>query len=180
MHILVCEDQDSIRHMLEVLIRARGFRATTVATGGQAIQVAAAAPPDVVLLDLMLPGDYDGLEVCRRLRLAPTTRNVPILVVSALDDDEWRRKASKAGATAYYLKPFSPTALLREIARLRPPSTRPQASLHPKGSARDSGASTSSAPAGPRSFAPAHRPSTTAPPSGTTPRKPTSGKPPGG
>lgn len=161
--------------MLEVLIRARGFRATTVATGGQAIQVAATDAPDVVLLDLMLPGDYDGLEVCRRLRLAPTTRHVPILVVSALDDDEWRRKASKAGATAYYLKPFSPTALLREIDRLRPPSTHPRSSLPPTGS----DASTSSAPAGARSFAPSDRPSTTTPPSGSTPPEPTSGKPPG-
>lgn len=158
MHILVCEDQDSIRHMLEVLIRARGFRVTSVAAGADALHIALMDPPDLVLLDLMLPGDYNGLEVCRRLRLEPATRNVPILVVSALDDDAWRAQASEAGATTYYLKPFSPTALLREIDRLRPPSARP-------------------------STGPSNRPSSTgatssAPSSASPPRKPGPDKPP--
>jgi CheY-like chemotaxis protein len=119
MHILVCEDQDSIRRMIEALVQARGHRVTAVGTGTRAIDTAATDPPDVVLLDLMLPGEYDGFEVCRRLRADPTTRNVPVVIISALDDDESRARATQAGATAYYTKPFSPTALLKELDRLK-------------------------------------------------------------
>ena len=119
MRILVCEDQDSIRRMIEALVQARGHQVTAVSSGAKAIDVAATDPPDVVLLDLMLPGEYDGIEVCRRLRADPKTRKTAIVIISALDDDESRAKANAAGATAYYTKPFSPTALLKELDRLR-------------------------------------------------------------
>ena len=117
MRILVVEDQDSIRRMIEALVSARGYSVTAVNSGTKAIDVAATDPPDMVLLDLMIPG-YDGFEVCRRLRGDPTTRSVPILVISAMDDPEARTRATDAGATAYYTKPFSPIALLKEIDRL--------------------------------------------------------------
>ena len=119
MRILVCEDQDSIRRMIEALVQARGYDVTAVASGTKAIDVAATNPPDIVLLDLMLPGQYDGFEVCRRLRADPGTRHVPVVIISALDDDESRSKAARAGANAYYTKPFSPIALLKEIDRLK-------------------------------------------------------------
>ncbi len=119
MRILVVEDQDSIRRMIEALVQARGYDVTAVASGAKAIDVALTQPPDLVLLDLMLPGQYDGFEVCRRLRQEPSTRNVPVVVISALDDSDARTRASEAGATAYYTKPFSPIALLKEIDRLR-------------------------------------------------------------
>jgi CheY-like chemotaxis protein len=118
MRILVVEDQDSIRRMIEALVGARGYEVTAASTGTKALDVAFADPPDMVLLDLMLPG-YDGFEVCRRLRSDPSTRKIPILIISALDDPESRAKAAQAGATAYYTKPFSPIALLKEIDRLK-------------------------------------------------------------
>jgi CheY-like chemotaxis protein len=117
--ILVVEDQDSIRRMIEALVQARGYQVRAVASGAKAIDVASTEPPDLVLLDLMLPGQYDGFEVCRRLRADPSTRAVPVVVISALDDAESRARATAAGATAYYTKPFSPIALLKEIDRLR-------------------------------------------------------------
>ncbi len=63
----------------------------------------------------MLPGSYDGFDVCRRLREAEATRAVPIIVISAMDDETAKQAALEAGATAYYTKPFSPTALLKEL-----------------------------------------------------------------
>jgi CheY-like chemotaxis protein len=120
MRILVVEDQDSIRRMIEVLIQARGYEVTAVASGAKAIDFAVTQPPDLVLLDLMLPGQFDGFEVCRRLKSDPTTRDIPVIIVSALDDPESRAKATDAGANSYYTKPFSPTALLKEIERLKP------------------------------------------------------------
>jgi CheY-like chemotaxis protein len=118
MRILVCEDQDSIRRMIEALVEARGHEVTAVASGAKAIDVATTHPPDIVLLDLMLPGQYDGFDVCRRLRSDPSTRDIPVVVISALDDSASRNKAHEAGATAYYTKPFSPIALLKELDRL--------------------------------------------------------------
>jgi CheY-like chemotaxis protein len=119
MKILVCEDQDSIRRMIEALVQARGYQVTAVASGAKALDVALTSPPDLVLLDLMLPGQYDGFEVCRRLRADPSTRTIPVVIISALDDDDSRARATQAGATAYYTKPFSPIALLKEIERLK-------------------------------------------------------------
>ena len=117
MRILVVEDQDSIRKMIEALVQARGYSVTAVANGAKAIDVATTDPPKLVLLDLMLPGQYDGFEVCRRLRAHPTTRSIPVIIISALDDPDSRAKATDAGANAYYTKPFSPIALLKEIER---------------------------------------------------------------
>lgn len=120
MRILVVEDQDSIRRMIEALVTARGHQVTAVSSGAKAIDVAVTQPPDLVLLDLMLPGQFDGFEVCRRLRGDPTTSKIPVVIISALDDAESRTRATDAGATAYYTKPFSPIALLKEIERLSP------------------------------------------------------------
>ena len=119
MRILVVEDQDSIRRMIEALIEARGYTVTAVSSGAKALDVAMTDPPDLVLLDLMLPGQYDGFDVCNRLRSDPATRHVPVVIITAMDDDGTRAKAKQAGANAFYSKPFSPIALLKEIERLK-------------------------------------------------------------
>ncbi len=119
MKILVVEDQDAIRRMIEALVTGRGHDVIGVANGARALEACMHQPPDIVLLDLNLPGHYDGFEVCRRLRLDPSTRSVPIVIISAMDDAESREKATDAGATAYFTKPFSPIALLKEIETLR-------------------------------------------------------------
>ncbi len=119
MRILVVEDQDSIRRMIEALIQARGYSVTAVSSGAKALDVAMTDPPDLVLLDLMLPGQYDGFAVCERLRSDPSTRHVPVVIITALDDDGTRARAKQAGANAFYTKPFSPIALLKEIERLK-------------------------------------------------------------
>jgi DNA-binding response OmpR family regulator len=115
MRILVIEDSDSIRHMIEALVRPRGHEVEAVPTGARGIDSALTRPPEAILLDMHLPGGFGGLEVCRRLRQAELTREVPIIVISALTDDASKQLAVDAGATAYYTKPFSPTALLKEL-----------------------------------------------------------------
>jgi DNA-binding response OmpR family regulator len=119
MRILIVEDSDAIRRMIEALVSGRGFEVTAVPTGSKGLELAFANIPDVVLLDLNLPGSYDGFEVCRRLRENPLTRGVPVIIITAMADAESKRRALEAGASAYYTKPFSPTALLKEIDSLR-------------------------------------------------------------
>lgn len=119
MRILIVEDSDSIRRMIEALVAARGYEVDAVSNGAKGLEVAFEKVPDVILLDLNLGGSYDGFEVCARLRENPLTRATPVIVISALADEESKKRATDAGCTAYYTKPFSPIALLKEIESLR-------------------------------------------------------------
>jgi DNA-binding response OmpR family regulator len=118
MRILIVEDSDSIRYMIETLVSARGHVVEAVSTGAKGIQAALARTPDAVLLDLHMAGTFDGFDVCRKLRESDGTRDVPIIIISAMTDPESKARALGAGATAYYTKPFSPTALLKELEAL--------------------------------------------------------------
>ena len=118
MRILVCEDQDAIRNMIQTLVRASGHDVVGVASGAKAVELALSSTFDVVLLDLMLPGSLDGFAVCEHLRQNPSTAAVPIFVISALDHDAARARAAAAGATAFYAKPFRPLELLEHITRV--------------------------------------------------------------
>jgi DNA-binding response OmpR family regulator len=125
MRILLCEDQDAIRHMIETLVGASGHEVVGVALGAQAVELALAETFDVLLLDLMLPGSLDGFGVCERIRAGKTTHDLPIFVISALDDPESRERALTAGATMFYAKPFRPLGLLEDINAIsRGKSTR--------------------------------------------------------
>ena len=115
MRILVVEDSDSVRQMIETLVSARGHEVVAVPSGAKGVESAMAQPPDAILLDLHLAGSFDGFEVCEKLRAHEATRGVPIIVISALTDETSKQRAIDAGATAYYTKPFSPTALLKEL-----------------------------------------------------------------
>jgi DNA-binding response OmpR family regulator len=119
MRILIIEDSDAIRRMIEALMRARGHDVTAFANGSRGLEEALANPPDAVLLDLNLPGTYDGFDVCRKLREEPMTKGTPVIIISASGDEESKTHALAAGANAYYTKPFSPTALLKELEAFR-------------------------------------------------------------
>lgn len=119
MRILVLEDEDSIRRMISALVQARGFEVVGVANGVKAVDEALTNPPDVAILDLMVPGAFDGFEVCRRLRQNAVTARIPIIIISALDDEGSRKKALEAGATTYFVKPFSAIALLKELEAVK-------------------------------------------------------------
>jgi DNA-binding response OmpR family regulator len=115
MRILVVEDSDTIRGMIRTFIEARGHEVEAVSTGTKGIDAALTRRPDAILLDIHLPGSFDGLDVCRQLRAAEATRSVPIIAIGATADEGVKDRALEAGATAYYTKPFSPTALLKEL-----------------------------------------------------------------
>ena len=127
MRILVLEDEDSIRRMISALVQARGFEVIGVGTGVKALDEASKVVPDVAILDLMVPGAFDGFEVCRRLRSNGPTAKIPIIVISALDDPTSREKAMQAGATTYFVKPFSAIALLKELEAMK--ARRPSPAL---------------------------------------------------
>jgi DNA-binding response OmpR family regulator len=120
MRILVCEDQDAIRHMIQTLVQASGHEVVGVALGAQAVELARDGGYDILLLDLMLPGTLDGFGVIEHIRSDEATRGLPILVISAMDDPASRARARELGANEFYAKPFRPLELLEELRRFSP------------------------------------------------------------
>jgi phosphate regulon transcriptional regulator PhoB len=111
--IVVVEDEPDIRNLIVHHLESDGFRCRTAATGPDALAAVRAAMPDLVVLDLMLPG-MDGLEVCRRLRA--TAASLPIIMLTAKADEIDRVVGLELGADDYIVKPFSPKEL---VARVR-------------------------------------------------------------
>jgi two-component system alkaline phosphatase synthesis response regulator PhoP len=119
MKVLIVEDSDSIVQMIKALMSARGFEVRSASSGARGIEEALTWKPHVILLDINLPGSYDGIQVCGKIRGDKELKDTPIIIISAMSDDEVKRRAHEAGATAYYEKPFSPLALLKEIESLQ-------------------------------------------------------------
>ena len=118
--ILLVDDHEANRDTLRELLDTPEFRFVDAADGSTALQLAAASPPDLVLLDVMMPG-MDGFEVCRRLRADVRLAEVPVIMVTALDDQESRLAGLEAGADDFISKPYNRLELrarVRTVARL--------------------------------------------------------------
>ncbi len=109
--VLVVDDEAQILRALRVVLRDAGFEADPAATAAEALDHAAVRPPDAAIVDLVLP-DGDGVEVTRELR---TWTQAPIIVLSAIDEEDEKVRALQAGADDYVTKPFGPREL---VARL--------------------------------------------------------------
>jgi two-component system KDP operon response regulator KdpE len=110
--VLVCDDEPHIVRALKIVMREAGFEALPAETASEALQVATLRRPDAAIVDLVLP-DGDGVEVCRAIR---EWSEMPIIVLSAVGDEDHKVRALEAGADDYVTKPFSPREL---VARLR-------------------------------------------------------------
>jgi len=113
--VLVVEDEPDIRRLVVLHLERDGFRCRTAASGSEALRAVKAAIPDLIILDLMLPG-VDGLEVCRQLRRDTSTASIPIIMLTAKTDEVDRVVGLEMGADDYVVKPFSPKEL---VARVR-------------------------------------------------------------
>jgi two-component system response regulator MprA len=113
--ILVIDDQENIIEFIKLGLKYEGFLVESAADGLQGLDAAQRIDPDLIILDVMLPG-IDGLEVCRRLRANPITQDTPILMLTAKDDVRDRIAGLDTGADDYLTKPFSFEEL---VARIR-------------------------------------------------------------
>ena len=112
--VLVVEDEPDIRELLAFHLERGGYQVTRATTGPEALRQLRAAPPDLVILDLMLP-ELDGLEVCRRLRADPATATLPVIMLTAKGDEVDRVVGLELGADDYVVKPFSPKEMLARV-----------------------------------------------------------------
>lgn len=113
--ILIIEDEEDLAATMAYNLEREGFETVTTETGAGGLEIArGAVPPDLVLLDLMLP-DMPGTEVCRQIRANPDTRHVPIIMVTAKSEEIDRVVGFEVGADDYVVKPFSVRELLLRI-----------------------------------------------------------------
>ncbi len=117
--ILVVEDHEENRRILRILLTSAGFELIEAVTGEEGVSMAEAQRPDLILMDIQLPG-LDGYEATRRIKGNPALRQIPIVVVTsyALSGDDV--KAFEAGCDAYVTKPFNPRQLLAKIREYLP------------------------------------------------------------
>lgn len=115
--ILIVDDDITITELLKTLVKMEGHVPTTVNDSTKAMEIASSVDPDLITLDLMMPG-LTGLQLCELLHQDPKFANIPILIVSARDDLESKEKAMQAGASHYVTKPFGADELMQKIKDL--------------------------------------------------------------
>jgi DNA-binding response OmpR family regulator len=128
--VLIAEDDRDIADLIARYLERAGHATSTVASGAEALRRVRAQPPDVLILDVMLP-ELSGLDVCRAVRAAPETAAVPIIMLTARGEESDRIVGLELGADDYVTKPFSPkelvarvAALLRRLRRTTPEESR--------------------------------------------------------
>ena len=115
--ILVVDDEPNIVLSLEFLLKQAGYRVRMVSNGEAALAAIAAEPPDLVLLDVMIPG-RDGYAVCQAIRANPAWQGVRVLMLTAKGSEIQRKKGLSLGADDYITKPFSTRELVGRIRRM--------------------------------------------------------------
>jgi two-component system phosphate regulon response regulator PhoB len=121
--IVVIEDEEDIRELIRYNLDKEGYRVLVANSGEEGLELVVNSMPDLIVLDLMLPG-IDGLQVCRQLKADPKTRNIPVVMVTARGEEPDVVSGLELGAEDYVSKPFSPKVL---AARVRTVLRRSQA-----------------------------------------------------
>jgi two-component system phosphate regulon response regulator PhoB len=121
--VLVVEDEPAQREVLAYNIRAEGYQVLTAQAGDEALDLVRETPPDVIILDWMLP-HVSGIEVCRQLKMATETARIPVIMLSARSEETDRVRGLETGADDYVTKPYSVAELLArlrtQLRRIRP------------------------------------------------------------
>ncbi|MGP1346791.1 MAG: response regulator [Phycisphaerales bacterium] len=112
--VLVVEDESDIAHLIQFHLEREGFPTVVASSGRVALDLVERDRPRLIVLDIMLP-DLDGLEVCRRLKRDPTTRNIPIVMVTARGEESDVVVGLELGAEDYITKPFSPRVMVARV-----------------------------------------------------------------
>jgi DNA-binding response OmpR family regulator len=119
-HVLLIEDEPNIAEALRFILTRDGWQVSTLADGGLALKAVARQRPDVVILDLMLPG-ASGLDILRGLRSDPATAALPVLMLTAKGQGRDREAAEAAGVTEFMTKPFANAEIVARVRAMAAP-----------------------------------------------------------
>ena len=114
--ILIVEDEESLLKLESILLTSKGFDVRGVANGRDALESLLQDPPDLVLLDIMLP-EMDGFQVCRHIKQNPQTRHIPVIMLTAKKTREDMERGREVGADCYITKPFKSAMVIETIQR---------------------------------------------------------------
>ena len=118
--VLIVEDQADIRKLIRMTLEFEPYEIFEAADGMAGLHKAAEIVPDLMLLDVMMPGELDGLQVCAQVRANPTLHATRVVLLTARGQVKDRDAGQQAGADDYLIKPFSPLQLIETIERLMP------------------------------------------------------------
>jgi two-component system, OmpR family, phosphate regulon response regulator PhoB len=116
--VLIVEDQADIRKLIRMTLEFEPYEIHEAADGAFGLRMAGAVKPDLMLLDVMMPGELDGLQVCERIKNDPATSDIKVVLLTARGQVRDREAGKAAGADDYLVKPFSPLQLIETIERL--------------------------------------------------------------
>jgi CheY-like chemotaxis protein len=112
--VLIVDDEEDIRNLGEMMLTDNGYDVLTAKNAGEAITKAEEEKPDIILMDIVMPG-RNGFDACKILKFKPATKEIPVVMFSALGRDVDKKMAEEAGAEAYITKPFDKERLLELI-----------------------------------------------------------------
>ena len=116
--VLIVEDQSDIRKRIRMTLEFEDYEIHEAADGAFGLAMVSAVRPDLVLLDVMMPGELDGLQVCQRIKSDPKLSGLKVVLLTARGQARDREAGQQAGADDYLVKPFSPLQLIETIDRL--------------------------------------------------------------
>jgi len=120
--VLIVEDQADIRKLIRMTLEFDAYEIHEAFDGSYGLRLARAVAPDLILLDVMMPGELDGLQVCQRLKADPATSGIKVVLLTARGQARDREAGEAVGADEYLVKPFSPLQLIDSIERLLEPA----------------------------------------------------------
>jgi DNA-binding response OmpR family regulator len=113
--ILVVDDQLEVRKLVEMTLRAEDYHIIQAKNGEEAVEMVKVEKPDLIIMDVMMPGEIDGLEATRMLKNDPETNSCTIVMLTSKGQETDRKMGFEAGADDYFAKPFSPLELIRKV-----------------------------------------------------------------
>ena len=114
--ILIVDDQPEVRELVEITLRSEDYRILQAETGKDAIKTAKAEKPDLIIMDIMMSGEIDGIEATRIIKQDPETKECLVIMLTAMGQEADKEVGFKAGADDYFVKPFSPLELITKVA----------------------------------------------------------------
>lgn len=116
--ILIVDDESEIRKIVEMTLSSDEYQILQAQSGEEAIDIATAKKPDLIIMDIMMPGGMDGFEATRILKNEPKTRASTIIILTGKAQEDELEKGFKAGAEDFFLKPFSPLQLMKKVEKV--------------------------------------------------------------
>jgi CheY-like chemotaxis protein len=113
--ILIVDDEVKVRKLIEVTLAGKEREILHASSGEEALEIIRESRPDLILLDIMMPGKFDGFEVCQAIKGDPSTREIHVIMLTAKGQQVDKDRGLASGANDYFVKPFSPMELLEKV-----------------------------------------------------------------